>query len=50
MTKSWLIRVDEECGTVFEAVCGDPLELGRQDEGNGESLYQLSVKPTGGYR
>ena len=30
-----------------KAVCGDPLELGRQDESNGEQLYQLSMKPDG---
>jgi adenylate cyclase len=50
MAENWVIRVDEENVTAFEAVCGDPLELGRQDEGNGEVLYQLSVTATGGYR
>jgi len=50
MAEHWVIRIEEDDQTAFEAVCGDPLEMGRQDEGNGELLYQLSVKPAGGYR
>ena len=50
MPENWVIQVDDDEQIAFEAVCGDPLELGRQDEINGEQLYQLSMKPEGGCR
>ena len=50
MSENWVIQVEEDDQTAFEAVCGDPLELGRQDESNGEPLYQLSIKPDGSCR
>ena len=50
MAENWVIQVDDDEQTAFEAVCGDPLELGRQDESNGEQLYQLSTKPEGNFR
>jgi adenylate cyclase len=50
MAENWVIRVEEDEQTAYEAVCGDPLELGRQDEGSGEVLYQLSDHLAEGYR
>jgi adenylate cyclase len=50
MSDNWAIRIEEDNQTAFEVVCGAPLELGRQNPGNGEALYRVSIKPDGGYR
>jgi adenylate cyclase len=50
MSENWVIRIAEDDQTTFEAICGEPVELGRQDESNGEHLYQLSMRPDGGSR
>jgi adenylate cyclase len=50
MSGCWLIRVyTDHALSLFKESAG-PLELGRQDDRTGESLYQISPQPGGGYR
>jgi adenylate cyclase len=50
MSESWLIRVYDEHRLSLFKECAGPVELGRQDDRNGEALYQVSPLAAGGCR
>jgi adenylate cyclase len=44
MAENWVVGFAEDDGTACEAVCGDPLELGRTNESNEELLYDGPIQ------
>ena len=50
MTDSWLIRVYNDHVLSLFKECGGPMELGRQDDRAGESLFQVAALLNGGCR